>query len=257
MNDSLLNDAVLCEVADGIARITLNRPASLNAFNEESAEAWARVTTETASRDDVRVILLSGKGRSFCAGGDVRSMALGGFSEEHIFALAQQINQGQLALLESPIPVVAAAHGTTAGGGLGILLNSDYAIVGESSKIGSIYAKLGLTPDLTVPALLARAIGERRAMQLVLQDRMLTATEALEWGLVAEVVPDDQVLERAEQLARFIADNAPEARGQAKRLVRSTYGRSFAETLEDEGRTIGRALAGSEAPTLISGFIGV
>jgi 2-(1,2-epoxy-1,2-dihydrophenyl)acetyl-CoA isomerase len=93
-------------------------------------------------------------------------------------------------------------------------------------------------------------------MQLVLQDRLLSAAEALDWGLVAEVVPDDQVLARAEQLARFIADNAPDARGQAKRLVRATYGRSFAETLEDEGRTIGRALAGSEAPALISGFIG-
>ena len=75
-------------------------------------------------------------------------MAVGGFSEDRIFELAQQINQGQLALLESSIPVVAAAHGTTAGGGLGILLNSDYAIVGESSKIGSIYAKLGLTLSL-------------------------------------------------------------------------------------------------------------
>lgn len=256
MNDSVLNDSVLLEVAHGIARITLNRPASLNAFNAETAEAWARVATEAVSRDDVRVILLAGNGRAFCAGGDVRSMAMGGFSEDRIFELAQQINQGQLALLESSIPVVAAAHGTTAGGGLGILLNSDYAVVGESSKIGSIYAKLGLTPDLTVPALLARALGERRAMQLVLQDRLLSAAEALDWGLVAEVVPDDQVLARAEQLARFIADNAPDARGQAKRLVRATYGRSFAETLEDEGRTIGRALAGSEAPALISGFIG-
>ena len=71
----------------------------------------------------MRVILLSGNGRAFCAGGDVRSMAVGGFSEAHIFELAQQINQGQLALLESSIPVIAAAHGTTAGGGPGILLN--------------------------------------------------------------------------------------------------------------------------------------
>ncbi len=251
-----MNDSVLCEVADGIARITLNRPDRLNAFSEETAEAWAQVATETVGRDDVRVILLSGKGRAFCAGGDVRSMATGGFSEDHIIELAHLINQGQLALLNSSIPVIAAAHGTTAGGGLGILLNSDYAIVGESSRVGSIYAKLGLTPDLTVPALLARAVGERRALQLVLQDRLLTAKEALEWGLVAEVVPDDQVLARAEELARFIAGHAPDARGQAKRLIRSTYGRTFSETLDDEARTIGRALSGAEAPGLIAGFIG-
>lgn len=250
-----MNDSVLCEVADGIARITLNQPDRLNAFGAETAEAWARVTTEVVARDDVRVILLSGKGRAFCAGGDVRSMAEGGFSEDRIIELAHLINKGQMALLESSIPVVAAAHGTTAGGGLGILLTSDYAIVGESSKVGSIYAKLGLTPDLTVPALLARAIGERRALQLVLQDRLLSAAEALDWGLVAEVVPDEQVHARAEELVRTIAGHAPNARGQAKRLIRSTYGRTFAETLDDEARTIGRALSGEEAPRLIAAFV--
>ncbi len=251
-----MNDSILCEVADGIARITLNQPDRLNAFGEDTAEAWAKVTTETVARDDVRVILLAGNGRAFCAGGDVRSMAEGGFSEDRIIELAHLINKGQLALLESSIPVVAAAHGTTAGGGLGILLTSDYAVVGESSKVGSIYAKLGLTPDLTVPALLARAIGERRALQLVLQDRLLNADEALDWGLVAEVVPDDQVLVRAEEIARSIAGHAPNARGQAKRLIRATYGRTFAETLDDEARTIGRALSGQEAPKLIAAFVG-
>ncbi|MDI6024254.1 enoyl-CoA hydratase/isomerase family protein [Leucobacter sp. UT-8R-CII-1-4] len=251
-----MNDSILSEVSDGIARIILNRPDKLNAFGEDTAEAWAKVTTEIVARDDVRVIVLSGKGRAFCAGGDVRAMATAGFSEDHIVELAHLINRGQRALLESDIPVIAAAHGTTAGGGLGVLLNSDYAIVGESSKLGSIYAKLGLTPDLTVTALLARAIGERRALQLVLQDRMLSAAEALDWGLVAEVVPDDQVLARAEELALVIANHAPHARGQAKRLVRAAYGRSFVESLHDEARTIGRALSGAEAPTLISAFIG-
>jgi len=250
-----MNDAVLLSVAEGIATITLNRPEKLNAFDESTAVAWAKVTAEAVSRDDVRVIVLTGAGRAFCAGGDVGAMAAGGFREDHIVELAHLINQGQLSLLESAIPVIAAAHGTTAGGGLGILLNSDYAVVGETSKIGSIYAKLGLTPDLTVPALLARAIGERRALQLVLQDRMLSAAEALDWGLVAEVVPDDQVLTRAEELARAIVSHAPHARGQAKRLIRSTYARSFAETLDDEARSIGRALSGSEAPGLITGFM--
>src|SRR5690606_9956418 len=104
-----------------------------------------------------------------------------------------------------------------AGGGLGILMCSDYAIVGASSKIGSLYANIGLTPDLSVSAQLARAVGERRALQLVLQDRMLTASEAVEWGLVAECVEGpsvssgtqdaaaeaEAVRERAEEIARF------------------------------------------------------
>lgn len=128
------------------------------------------------------VVLLAGSGRAFCAGGDIRSMTEQGFDGGSLTELAGLINRGQLALLESSIPVVAAAHGSTAGGGLGILLTSDYAVVGRSSKIGCIYAKVGLTPDLTVSALLARAVGERRALQLVVSDRMLSAQEALDWG---------------------------------------------------------------------------
>jgi len=81
-------------------------------------------------------------------------------------------------------------------------LSSDYAVVGSDSRIGSLYAKVGLTPDLTVSALLADAVGERRALRLVLDDRMLTADEALDWGLVAEVVDPDRVLARAEEVAR-------------------------------------------------------
>lgn len=251
-----MNDPILCNVADGIARLTLNRPERLNSFDAELAIAWAEIVTATVARDDVKVILLRGEGRAFCAGGDVRSMAAGGFSSADIERLAHILNRGQLALLESAIPVVVAAHGTTAGGGLGILLNSDYAVVGESSKIGSIYGKLGLTPDLTVTALLARAVGERRALQLVLQDRLLTANEALDWGLVAEVVADDSVLERAEHVAMFLVENSPDARGQAKRLVRAAYTRSMSDTLADEAQTIGRALASAEAGARISAFIG-
>ena len=148
------------------------------------------------------------------------------------------------------MPVVAAAHGTTAGGGLGILLSSDYAVVGAHSKLGSLYANIGLSPDLSVSAQLARAIGERRALQLVLQDRMLSAREAVEWGLVAEVVDlstgsgvesgtdaraeADAVRARAEEIARFGLAGATQAYGQAKHLVRAQPERSFAEQLEAE-----------------------
>jgi len=250
-----MQDSVLCEIDDGVARITLNRPEALNAFDEGMAHAWAEVVTETVSDERVRAIMLAGNGRAFCAGGDVRAMADAGFDGEHIAALAHLINRGQLALIESSIPVVAAAHGTTAGGGLGILLNSDYAVVGHSSKVGSLYAKLGLTPDLTVTALLARAIGERRALQLVLQDRLVTASEAVSWGLVAEAVPDDEVLDRAKSIARYIADNSPESRGTAKRMIRASFTRSLTQTLNDEALSIGAALSSENAKARINAFI--
>lgn len=249
-----MNDAVLLSVGDGIARITLNRPERLNAFDAETAEAWARAAEAAVQHPETRAIVIRGAGRSFCAGGDVKAMAEMPHREAQIAELARRINTGILALLESAIPVAVAAHGTTAGGGLGILLASDYAVVGASSKIGSLYANVGLSPDLSVSALLGRAVGERRALQLTLQDRLLTAQDALDWGLVAEAVADDAVQARAEQIARHWADGASHAYGQAKRLVRAAAGRSVAEQLADEAQTIGRLSALPEGSARIAAF---
>lgn len=249
-----MTDPILLAVDGGLARITLNRPERLNAFNADAARAWADVTREATGRDDVGAIVLDAAGRAFCAGGDVRDMAETMGSGADITSLAEVINIGIRALVESSIPVVAAAQGTTAGGGLGILMASDYAVVGEDSLIGSLYANVGLTPDLSVSAQLARAVGERRALQLVLQDRLLSAGEALEWGLVAEVTAPDAVGLRAEEIARFWLAGAHGAYGQAKRLVRSQRSRSFAEQLSEEARSIGAAFDTPEAQARIRAF---
>ncbi|MDP3951183.1 enoyl-CoA hydratase/isomerase family protein [Microbacterium sp.] len=256
-----MSDPILFSVDGGLARLTLNRPARLNAFNADLARAWRDVTTEAVSRDDVKAILLDAAGPAFCAGGDVLDMATTTGAGADISDLAGVINAGIRALTESDIPVVAAAHGTTAGGGLGILLCSDYAVVGGRSKLGSLYANIGLTPDLSVSAQLAAAVGQRRALQLVLQDRLLTADEALEWGLVAEVVSGsdaadeaDRVRERAEEIARFWLAGAAEAYGQAKRLVRSRPERTFAEQLAEEARSIGAAFDTPDAKARVAAF---
>lgn len=259
-----MSDPIRLVIDGGLARLTLARPQRLNAFDPELAYAWAELTGQAVDRDDVGAILLEGEGPSFCAGGDVLSMASHGGGGAAIADLAETINRGIRNLTTSAVPVVAAAHGTTAGGGLGIMLASDYAIVGSDSKIGSLYARMGLTPDLSVTAHLARAVGERRALQLVLQDRMLTAEEAYDWGLVAEVAtaPDaadataiaTAVRERAEQVARSWLSTAPGAWGAAKHLVRSDRDRTFAEQLEAEARTIGAAFETPVAQERIADF---
>lgn len=256
-----MNDAILFAVEEGLARLTLNRPARLNAFNADLAHAWRDATAEATSRTDVRAILIDAAGPAFCAGGDVIDMATTMGSGDEITALAEVINSGIRSLTESAVPVVAAAHGTTAGGGLGILLSSDYAVVGSRSRLGSLYANIGLTPDLSVSAQLARAVGQRRALQLVLQDRLLSAGEAVEWGLVAEAVEgadsaDEAALvrARAEEVARFWLAGAAEAYGHAKRLVRSQPERTFAEQLSEEARSIGAAMATPDAQARITAF---
>lgn len=256
-----MSEVILFAVDEGMARLTLNRPARLNAFNAELAHAWRDATAEAVARDDVRAILLDATGPAFCAGGDVIDMAATGGSGAEITALAEVINSGIRSLTESAVPVVVAAHGTTAGGGLGILLSSDYAVVGARSRVGSLYANIGLTPDLSVSAQLARAVGQRRALQLVLQDRMLTSAEAVDWGLVAEAVegPDAAaeaglVRARAEEIARFWIAGAAEAYGHAKRLVRSQPERTFVEQLSEEARSIGASLETEQAQARIAAF---
>ena len=248
-----MTEAVLLTIDSGIARITLNRPERLNAFNDEIAEGWTVAAEAAVQSDDVKAIIIDATGRAFCAGGDVQAMATMDDRGGMIQQLAHRINVGILALTESAKPVVAAAHGTTAGGGLGILLCSDYAVIGESSRVGSVYGGVGLTPDLSVSAQLAAAVGQRRALQLLLQERLLSADEAVAWGLAAEKVADDEVLSRAEAIAAFWVQNA-HAYGEAKRLIRSRPERSFAEQLAEEARTIGVASQSPEGDKRIRAF---
>lgn len=260
-----LTEPILLAVEGGLAHITLNRPERLNAFDAALAHGWAEATREATSRDDVTAVLIDATGPAFCAGGDVVAMATQTATGADLESLAHVINSGISALVTSAVPVVAAAHGTTAGGGLGILLSSDYAIVGRDSRIGCRYAAVGLTPDLSVTALLARGVGERRALQLVLSDRLLSAREALDWGLVAEVVDvEDEradsstlalaVRRRAEEVARGLAAGPAFALGQAKRLIRSRPERSFDEQLAEEARTIGVAFDTADARERIRAF---
>jgi len=256
-----MTDPILLHRDGGLARLTLNRPSRLNAFNGDLARAWRDATAEVVADERVQAIIVDAAGPAFCAGGDVLEMAQTMGSGADITALAHVINEGILSLTESAIPVVVAAHGTTAGGGLGIMLAGDYTIVGANSSIGSLYANIGLTPDLSVSAQLAAAVGERRALQLVLQDRLLTGAEALEWGLVAEVVEGADaeataaaVRARAEEVARFWLAGAAGAYGQAKRLLRSRPGRSFREQLAEEARSIGAAFDTPEAKARIAAF---
>lgn len=231
------------EVADGVALATLNRPESFNSLDLAAAEAWQSIAHEAVDRDDIAVLVIAARGRAFSAGGDLRAMSEGG--GELVARIAASLHDGILTLVSSSIPVVAAVTGTVAGGGLGLLLSSDYAVASDAASISARYGAMGLTPDMSVTGLLGRAVGERRALELVLRDRALTAAEALDWGLVAEVLPVDDVLARSLEVAAGWAANA-EAMGESKRLLRAAAFRGLAAGLDDEAATIAR-LFDSEA----------
>ncbi|KAA9132199.1 enoyl-CoA hydratase/isomerase family protein [Microbacterium caowuchunii] len=247
-----MSDTILLHVEAGLARVTFNRPARLNAMDFEMGRRWRDVAHEVTADPSVGAVILDAAGPAFCAGGDVIMMSTSGADGTAVTDAADVIHEGIRTFVESDKPIVAAVQGAVAGGGLGLMLTADYIVAAEDAKFVSRYANIGLTPDLAVSTLLPQAVGQRRALQLLLQDRMLNAAEALEWGLVAEVSPDPGA--RAEQIARFWLDGATAAYGQAKRLVRTGAGRSLTENLVDEARTIGAAFDTPDARARISAF---
>lgn len=254
------DDAILFDVSDGLAHVTLNRPARLNAVDPDAIDRWQWIAHDVADRDDIGAVLFDAVGRAFCAGGDVLAMA--GLAQGEpdagrvIRSLADRIHDGHRTLRESTKPIVAAVQGPVAGGGLGFMLVADLVVASERATFASRYSDIALTPDCGVSSLLPEAVGTRRALELTLTTRTLSSAEALDWGLVAEVVAPEALDARAREIAGSWLTGPTGAFGQAKRLVRSGLGRSFQEALDDEAGTIGAAFATPEARAAIAAFAG-
>ena len=249
-----MTESILVTVADGLARVTFNRPASLNAMDFEMGGRWRDVAHEITTDASIGAVILDAAGPAFCAGGDVLAMGTSGATGADVTAAAHVIHDGIRTFVRSDKPIVAAVQGAVAGGGLGLMLTADYIVAAEGARFVSKYANIGLTPDLGVSTLLPAAIGQRRALQLLLQDRSLTAAEALDWGLVAEVLPAGEIAARAEEIARFWLTGATAAFGQAKRLVRTGADRTFAENLDDEAASIGARFDTDESRVRVAAF---
>ena len=249
-----MTDSILVSREGALARVTFNRPAFLNAMDFEMGALWRDIAHDITSDDTVGAVILDAAGPAFCAGGDVIAMATSGASGADVTRAAHTIHDGIRTFALSDKPIVAAVQGAVAGGGLGLMLTADYIVASDAAKFVSRYANIGLTPDLGVSTLLPAAIGERRALQFLLQDRAIDAATALDWGLVAEVVPAAEVGARAEAVARFWLDNATGAFGQAKRLVRVGADRTFAENLDDEAASIGARFDTDESRVRVAAF---
>lgn len=172
----------------------------------------------------VGAVLLAGEGPHFCTGADVGALAATGAGEDPRSAvreLAEELHELVRALVEVPVPVVAAVRGWAAGAGMSLVLAADIAVAGVSTRLRPAYPAIGLTPDGGLSWTLPRAVGAARARHILLTDRVLDAAEALALGLVATVVPDDEVAAEADGLAQRLADGPTRALGRTKRLVRA------------------------------------
>lgn len=250
-----MSETIDLTISDGIAHLVLNRPESANAFDLPTATAFGAAVDRIAASPDVRVVLLSGAGKRFCAGGDVASFDAADDPQAYIRELADVLDAAMQRFAALPVATVVAVQGAAAGAGLSVMLGADVIVVHPSTKFVTAYAGIGLTPDIGLSWLLPRAVGQVRALDLLITGRVLDAPTALDWGLVTEVAEDDP-LTRAREIAATIAAGASGALGEARRLVRSSWSASRSEAGDEEGRTIAERVGGDEAQQLISAFVG-
>jgi 2-(1,2-epoxy-1,2-dihydrophenyl)acetyl-CoA isomerase len=250
------DDTVLLDVRDGIAHLTLNRPDAANGINADLARDLLAATSKISLDRNVRVVLLSGKGARFCGGGDVKGFSVAGDELPSLIrSLIPSLHTAISLLVRGDAPVVAAVHGSAAGAGLGLVGAADLVVAAESTKFVMAYTGVGLTPDGSSSWFVPRLVGVRRALELTLTNRVLSAAEALEWGLVTTVVPDDEVHRSAEELAARLARGPRHALAAAKRLVHTSLEETLETHLAREAEAIVAASTDAESREGISAFV--
>jgi 2-(1,2-epoxy-1,2-dihydrophenyl)acetyl-CoA isomerase len=231
---------VLLDISDGIARLRLNRPDAANGMSAELLSALCDAIMVCHGRPDLRVVLLSGEGKNFCAGGDVRAFASKGEQlPDYIRQATAYLQNAVTGLLRLEAPVIACVQGFAAGGGgFGLVCASDLVIAAESAKFMAGATRVAMAPDAGVSVTLSRLVGLRRAMSILLTNPVISAAEALEMGIVNKVVPDHQLADASLTLAQELAAGAPKALAATKRLVWSGTGTSVEQCLSEEARTV-------------------
>jgi 2-(1,2-epoxy-1,2-dihydrophenyl)acetyl-CoA isomerase len=230
---------VKLERAANVATLTLNRPDAYNALDLGLGRELFHAAIELDEDTDVRCIVITGSGRAFCAGGDVKSFVdnLGRIGA-HIKELTTYLHGAISRLCRSDKPVIMAVNGVAAGGGFSLALAGDVVVAAESAKFTMAYSKIAATPDGSSSYFLPRLVGLRRAMDLYFTNRVLTAREAQEWGLVTRVFPDAEFKAGVESLARDLAQGPSKAFGGAKRLFHESTWQSLETQMELEAQAI-------------------
>jgi 2-(1,2-epoxy-1,2-dihydrophenyl)acetyl-CoA isomerase len=230
---------LLLDKREHVATITLNRPEAYNALDLGLGRELFHAALEVDEDPDVRCVVITGAGKAFCAGGNVKDFAdnlsrIGILVKE----LTTYLHGAVSRLTRSAKPVIMAVNGVAAGGGLSFALSGDVVIAAESARFTMAYSKIAATPDGSSSYFLPRLIGLRRTLELYLTNRVLSAREALEWGLVTRVVPDAELKDAVDALARELAAGPTLAIGGAKRLFHQSTWESLETQMELEAQAI-------------------
>lgn len=249
-------ETIILTKKDKVATITFNRPNAANGINPTLAREFAEAALICDKDKEVRCVLLTANGKLFCAGGDLKTV--GGEPEKAattIKGMADNLHRATSSLARMEKPFIIAVNGMAAGAGFSIAITGDFVLAGASAKFTMAYTAAGLSPDGSSTYYLPRLVGMRKAMNLMITNRRLTAEEAENWGLINQVVPDESLQEEAMKLAQKLANGPTDAYAVTKKLLLCSYDNSLETQMELEGRAISERAGSANGKEGVLAFI--
>jgi 2-(1,2-epoxy-1,2-dihydrophenyl)acetyl-CoA isomerase len=247
---------LLFDVRDNVAHIVLNRPDAANSINYDMGKDLMYAALRCDEDPEIRAVLISGTGKIFSGGGDLKAFhSQGDRLPFHIKEITTNLHAAMSRFTRMDPPVVAAVHGAVAGAGMSIAIACDIVIAAETTRFTVAYTRAGLVPDGSSTYFLPRIVGLKRALELTLTNRMFSAQEALQWGLITRVVPDNELLAQARAMAVQLANGPTRAYGVSKRLLHSGWAETLETQMENESQAIANSARTLDAREGITAFL--
>src|SRR5438270_7464069 len=254
---SLPDEPALLRIEGPIATITLNRPAAFNSIDLSIAKKLEQLGAEVEVNDDIRVLVIEGEGRAFCAGGDLQTIGAAAAANT-IAPVVGELLKHYHAFIETvrrmPKIVLSSVHGSAAGAGMGLAFVTDLCIAADDARFPPAYAKIGVSPDSGSTVGMVGTVGTRRALQIFLAEDSFSAQQAHDWGLVARVVPAAELKAATRQFAERLAQNPPAALAATKSLVYQAALTAIKQQLDAEEKNIIESMQTDEFRAAVKKF---
>ncbi|MEW5812670.1 MAG: enoyl-CoA hydratase-related protein [Actinomycetota bacterium] len=247
-------DTIDVQRGSGLVRLTLDRPDAANGINAQMARELADAAAE-CDHSAVKVVTLTGAGRFFSAGGDLKDFAAASNRGRHLKGVADDLHRAISTFARMDAVVITAVNGAAAGAGFSLAVLGDLVLAAESASFTMAYTRVGLTPDGSASYMLPRLVGMARAKELMLTNRTLSAQQALQWGLVTEVIADDALPARVDELAAALVTTSGGANGGVKALLLESFGSGLEEQMEREGRLIAQRAESADGRAGVDAFL--
>lgn len=248
-----MTDTVSYDVKGAVATITLDRPESLNSFNAEMRADLIDATGQAKDDASIRAVVLTGAGRCFSAGADLKAGFKTGKDVEHM--LVEEYKPSLINIAEMEKPVISAINGFAAGIGLSYAIICDLSIIGENAFLLSPFSTIGLVPDGGATWLLANSIGYKRAYEMAVENERVSAQRCLEMGIINRIASDESLLASAQEWAQALAKKAPLALARTKKLMRQAVSLDYADAITSEAALQHLCIDSKDAREGITAFL--